>query len=162
MFFIIPISNVAAPPPPVALKPAWFRTLKGTLVSGDLGDLQNFYDDAVHWKGKFAWVDPPFGFGHIVEPALYYADPGPLYQYVCLTVRFKYSGNTYLRIYVWYSDGTHDQFPESSTGGSYVLKGYTLDSYKKVTYISFYSINSLPAAQQHVYIDCAEVGYSPY
>ncbi|GAH90832.1 unnamed protein product, partial [marine sediment metagenome] len=49
-------SNVIAPPPPASEKPTRFSTLYGTLVSGDLGDLQNFYDDAVHWKGKIYFL----------------------------------------------------------------------------------------------------------
>jgi len=156
LVFVIPISNVVAPPPPVSEKPAWFATLYGTLVSGDIGDLQNFYDDAVHWKGKNYFM-----IGWIVQPVLHFDDPGT-YQYVFLTVRFKYDGNSNLRIIVFYKYGTNDEFPEPSTGGSYVMKSYMLDSYKVVSYICFYSANYLADGQQHVYIDCAVVGYSSY
>lgn len=164
MLLIIPISNVVASPPPAAEKPAWFNTRKGTLVSGNIDDLQNFYDDAVHWKGNLYYLGNwLLGWAWIVEPALYYDDPGYTYQYVFLTVRFKYSGNYDLRIFVWYDDGTHDEFLESSTGGSYVMKFYNLDSYKTVSCISFYNaVHYWFGGQQHVYIDCAEVGYSSY
>jgi len=160
--FVIPISNVVASPPPAAERPAWFYTLHGTLVSGDLGDLQNFYDDAVHWRGELYYLGNwLLGWAWIVQPALYFDDPGYTYEYVFLTVRFKYSGNSNLRIIVFYDDGTLDEFPEPSTGGSYVMKFYMLYRHKTVSYICFYSaIHYLLGGQQHVYIDCAEVGYA--
>ena len=163
IMFIIPISNVVAPPPPAAEKPYMFNTLHGTKVSGDLDDLQNFDNDVVHWKGNLYYLgNPLLGWAWIVQPALYYDDPGA-YEYVFLTVKFRYDGAFNLRIIVYYDDGTHDEFPEPSTGGSYVTKFYMLDSYKSVSYICFYSaIHYWFGGQQHVYIDCAEVGYSSF
>ena len=99
--FIIPISNVVAPPPPAAEKPYMFNTLHGTKVSGDLDDLQNFDNDVVHWKGNLYYLgNPLLGWAWIVQPALYYDDPGA-YEYVFLTVKFRYDGAFNLRIIVY-------------------------------------------------------------
>lgn len=160
IIIIIPISNVVASPPPASEKPTFFSTLHGIHVSGDIDDLQHFYDNAVYWKGDlYFYPDFPF-FLWCIEPALCYDDPGYTYKHVFLEVRFKYSGSSDLRIIIFYAEGGCDEFPEPSTGGNYVMKYYTLDSYKTVSYISFYNAAAWYGGQQDLYIDCASVGYS--
>lgn len=162
--FTIPISNVEAIPQETSEVPYIFRTLKGTLVDGITEDVQDFDDDFAHWKGKkyLLWIPYP-EIAWIIEPALYYDHPGYTYKYVYLAVNFKYSGTSDLAIKVWYRGGGLDTFYEPSTGGSFVMKYYTLDNYKIVSYISFRGYdNILTGDQQHVYIDCAEVGYASF
>ncbi|MFW9873133.1 MAG: hypothetical protein ACFFG0_08540 [Candidatus Thorarchaeota archaeon] len=152
-------TSVVAPPPPAVEKPTFFVTLYGEKVYGDIDSLQSNDGDIIHWRGNYysaswwLWM-------WILEVELFFDDPGYSYPYVILQVEFKYDGADPLKIVVFYDQGGTDTFEESSTGGNYVIKTYTLDSYKTVDTVIFHNGNFF--IRPYLYVDFCHIGYSSF
>lgn len=71
-------------------------------------------------------------------------------------IRFKFFGGGELEITVHYTDGTSDDYDESQQS-TYLTKGYGIDDYKIVSYISFVSNEWWNPG--YLYLDLVIVGY---
>jgi hypothetical protein len=156
---IASFTYVVAPPPPAVEKPTFFVTLHGEHVYGDIDSLQSNDNDIIHWRSKYYSVTWYFWMW-VMEVELFFDDPGYTYSYVICQVEFKYSGAEPLSIVVYYDSGSPDTFEESSTGGNYVLRTYTLDPYKTVVAVIFHNANLFTKA--YLYVDFCLIGYSAF
>jgi len=157
----ISMSSVMAWEMPIVEKSQWFTTEHGTHVSGNNDDLQTDNGVAVHWRGDFEPGFLPWESVWIVEVHIGFNVPARSYSNVYLEVDFQFSGNSDLRIIVFYTQG-HDEFYESSTG-DYVYCAYLLDPYKKVVSVTFYCATSIfGGIQQNLYIDYLSIMYSNF
>jgi len=156
-------------PPPVASFPDWVNTHEGEELYGDLSSFRRPNDGNVYaWKSVyFHYV---FYHGQKLEFDTFFDPPSSSYSLVWLTIKVKYVACTgtlpNLILLVRYQGGSSDRFEISDTGGAYVQKTFTLDSYKRVWVIEFaanYVVDWWwpcdPNSFSYVYIDYLVIGY---
>ncbi len=149
--------------PPVTKYANGFSEYYGYDVYGDVDSLKYDDSDEVHWHSTDYGLFIGWQFGVTIG----FNYPSSNYPVVYLSLKFRYdaASGIPLRIIVYYYGGGSDRFDEYPTGGGYDTEGYTLDSNKRVEYIT---IDHGPSWWYHyprpaLYIEYIKVIYSdPY